>query len=331
MKSHQIESWALDVIERTLTGAPNEDSRVELKREWPEPPEKAARQIAGHANAARGASLLWLIGVDQRSGVVGVQHNELASWYSQINAQFEGLAPAMQDLNIPYNGVTVVALHFETDRVPFLVKNPAFGQQRGGPVEFEVPWREGTSTRTAHRSDLLSVLSPIAEIPEFEVLQGNLKIQDIGKEDLQQLVLELSLYVHKDSSDLLVIPFHQCSAWCNIERDDRQYPFDQIELSSPVELVDKQWIQTSKTIESTSTELLIHGPGAIELSAQTISSLRDTGVASLRHSVPIHISLQPSKSQYSIPIDVTLERRQNVPLIGETVMHYSNVWGLSWR
>ncbi len=79
MKSSLIEVWALSIIERINSRKPIEDSRVELKSEWIEP-QKSARQIAGHANTARGESILWLIGVDEDKGVVDVQQEELANW-----------------------------------------------------------------------------------------------------------------------------------------------------------------------------------------------------------------------------------------------------------
>lgn len=63
----QIESWASTVIAAVEAGQNSEDSRVELKAELPKDPRKAARLIAGHANAALDESLLWLIGVDEKS------------------------------------------------------------------------------------------------------------------------------------------------------------------------------------------------------------------------------------------------------------------------
>ena len=113
------------------------DSFLELKREWIPPNAKAARRIAGHANAARGENILWIIGVDEKEGVIGVNASELASWYSAVESSFNELVPRMLPLNIPVNGVIVVALLFETDRAPFVVKNPVHGVSGGDPVELE--------------------------------------------------------------------------------------------------------------------------------------------------------------------------------------------------
>jgi hypothetical protein len=87
MKPIQLESWALRIIECVQSAQPNEDSRVELKKEWPDPV-KAARRLAGHANSARGESILWLIGIDEKEGVTGITQNDLADWYAQVKSFF---------------------------------------------------------------------------------------------------------------------------------------------------------------------------------------------------------------------------------------------------
>src|SRR5262249_4597625 len=141
---------------------PIEDSRVELKAKWPDEPAKAARRIAGHANAARGEHILWLIGVDEVNGVSGADHQEMADWLAGVSKQFDGLAPRCYDLNVPTkNGKTVVALLFETNRAPFVVKNPYYGRRKDDPISLEVPWREGTKVRSAARSDLMLLLSDV--------------------------------------------------------------------------------------------------------------------------------------------------------------------------
>src|ERR1044072_7659881 len=166
MKSHEIESWAWRVIEQVRNGRPSEDSRVELKGEWPTSAQKAARRIAGHANAARGEPILWLIGVDENEGVRGVCNFEVSDWYSQVKAQFEGgVAPQLIILNINVEGQVVVALLFSTDRPPYVVKNAAYGSPGGGPVTLETPWRDGTYTRTAGRAELLHILTPMQALP----------------------------------------------------------------------------------------------------------------------------------------------------------------------
>ena len=57
MRIHEIETWVLQIVERVESEQPIEDSRIELKSDWIDPA-KAARQLAGHANAAHGDTLL---------------------------------------------------------------------------------------------------------------------------------------------------------------------------------------------------------------------------------------------------------------------------------
>ena len=136
MKPHQLETWVLKIIEN---GQPVEDSRVELKADWLLP-DKAARRIAGHANAARGAQILWLVGVDEEQGrVVGVNFNELSEWFEQVKSQFDGLCPDLYNINVSIDDKTIAALLFDTQRAPYVVKNPAFGTKHCGPVSLEVP------------------------------------------------------------------------------------------------------------------------------------------------------------------------------------------------
>src|SRR6266536_553496 len=61
MLSQHIEGRVLNLVERVLNGARIEDFRVECKGTWPSAA-KAARQIAGHANAARGEPILCISG-----------------------------------------------------------------------------------------------------------------------------------------------------------------------------------------------------------------------------------------------------------------------------
>jgi hypothetical protein len=52
-------------------------------------------------------------------------------------------------------------LYFEAQQVPYVVKNPVYGKENGGPVKREVPWRDATRVRSANHSDLILLLSPL--------------------------------------------------------------------------------------------------------------------------------------------------------------------------
>lgn len=186
------------IVEQVQSRQPIEDMRVEAKAEWIHHA-RAARRIAAHANTAHGEEILWLIGLDELRGVVGADAAEFSSWWSAVRACFDELAPiCIHHLNVAVDESIIVALVFETDRAPFVVKNPEFGKPAGGPVSLEVPWREGTATRSARRSELLRLLSVLQRLPNVEVLSGTLRSHTDRTEDERLstgLSVSLKLYV----------------------------------------------------------------------------------------------------------------------------------------
>ncbi|HVZ16349.1 MAG TPA: hypothetical protein VG897_04480 [Terriglobales bacterium] len=197
----EIEGWALRTIATVERGQAFEDSRIELKKTFPTDPKKAARRIAAHANSAMGEPILWLIGIDQSSGITGASSAELSSWFSGVKAEFDEVYPPMRDVVIHSRGKMVIALQFETDRAPYLVKNPS-----GGTIQREVPWREGTQTRTATRDELILILQPPAPIPSFEIISAHLAPS--GDAHLQA---SMRVYIVPRTNDRVTIPFHRCS------------------------------------------------------------------------------------------------------------------------
>jgi hypothetical protein len=144
MNHAQLENWVNEIVAAFKSGKSSEDDRLEMKTEWPTDFAKTSRQLAGHANAARGGQILWIIGLNQRAGTVtGADELELANWYPQLSAMFEGsLAPSVQTLAVPVEGgLRVVAMLFETDRAPYIVKT------ENRQCEWEIPWREGTHAK----------------------------------------------------------------------------------------------------------------------------------------------------------------------------------------
>jgi hypothetical protein len=207
----EIEAWARDVLDRVGRHQPIEDARVEVKGTWVDPV-RAARRLAAHANAARGANLLWLIGVDEVQGIVGADRVELSDWHAKVHSEFDELSPDMMPLNVPTPTGTVVALFFETDRAPYAVRNP-----QGGAVQIEVPWRDGNSTRSAHRSELLRLLVPLENLPVLELTTVRLDIGDVKAimgaevqaEQSVGWVLDAYIYVVPKTKDRIVIPLHR--------------------------------------------------------------------------------------------------------------------------
>ena len=217
VRLHEIENWARQTIRRAAAGGQQEDSLVELKAKWPEP-RWTARQLAGHANAAGGAPILWLIGVDQKEGVLGCENIEIGDWYNQLKAEFEGgVAPAL--LGHPtfeHEGKFVVPLLFTTDRPPYVVKNPARDTPKAGPFSLDVPWREGTAVRSAGRAELLRMLTSTPTLPSVELLRGQAVITPAQKvatnlldPERWLLSVEVELYVTPRGEETVVIPYHR--------------------------------------------------------------------------------------------------------------------------
>lgn len=177
MKPQEIELWAREIIESVLNCQPVEDSRIELKAQWIDPI-KAAPRLGGHANAARGENILWLIGVDERnSSLTNIDATEKGDWYKSVEKCFDGFAPRLLvDVNFKVNGNVIVALYFDSaTEAPYVVKNP-----KGGFPEYSVPWREGTDLRAARRENLLRILLPFYSFRNLlNELEFNLEISKI--------------------------------------------------------------------------------------------------------------------------------------------------------
>lgn len=201
MRRHEVERWVLDVVDLVRAGRQNEDSRIELKADWVDPRE-AARRIAGHANAARGAEILWVVGLDSTRGVIGARHEDLATWWPQVVSWFDGVAPDLeQDLVVPVDDSAVVGLLMSTAAVPFVVRNPDKGP------DLEVPWREGTRIRAARREDLVRLLSPVRSRPSFEVLAAEVILD--ARTNKATWVLTVVLYQDRPLESPAVIPYHR--------------------------------------------------------------------------------------------------------------------------
>ncbi|HOX37018.1 MAG TPA: hypothetical protein PL033_03430 [Candidatus Brocadiia bacterium] len=207
MRRPQIEHWALQIVEHVEKGNNVEDDLVEVKSKWPDDHHKTARQLAGHANAARGEPILFMVGLDEGNHkVTGADKEELANWWQQVSKHFKCAPPPMQTYNVPSGSAQIVVLYFETDAAPFVVAT-----KNGGQVESEVPWREGNSTRTATRSDLLKILVPTIKIPEVELLYAVVELIDEG--DTRRVVeLQAQFYVEPKSPEPVVFPNHRATA-----------------------------------------------------------------------------------------------------------------------
>lgn len=302
MRLTDIEYWALSVIDVVKLTQHIEDARVELKAEWPDP-EKAARRIAGHANAAAGDNVLWLIGVDEATGVIGADTVEFSNWWQQVVSQFSELSPTVTSVNIPIEGKLVVALLFETDRAPFVVKNPKFGSSGAGPVEREVPWREGTRVRSATRADLVRLLVPLNSFPTVEVQDCTVSIYQTNQDRIPcGWLVQMKLYVLPSNDRQLVIPYHYCSGYLQIEN-----------VLEMTELVDIRLSDGSRggtyrlddQVPAPSNEIIIQHPMQVTLYANANQALaKGTDYV---HEASIVLKLRPAGANRNLEINATLK------------------------
>lgn len=218
MRKIEIEAWALRAIDSVVAEQHTEDSRVELKAEWPNDPRRAARRIASHANAAHGEPVLWLIGVDEAGTVPGVVVTNMADWWQEVSRWFDELAPEFTDVVVTHQGASVVAMLFETDRAPFVVKTDG-----AGGVNREVPLRQGTRTDSISRSQLVRLLTPVARTPTIEVLTafltvsyGQLQGQPNWKEHWD---LRADLFVVQPQEQQSVFSDHRTAVTATLEGD----------------------------------------------------------------------------------------------------------------
>jgi hypothetical protein len=190
-----VERWTLSVVEGLLRGDRSEDSRVEFKRELRDDFLKLARRLAGHANAARGEPILWVVGVDEdkRQLTSAVLPTDAANLWQQVWSKFDGPHPEVVDVHVEFGGATLLALGFNCERVPYVV------QTGKDAPRLELPWREGTRVDSATRSQLIRVMLPAAKAPTVEVRRT---VVDHGG-------VSLVLFVVPPTPDPIMLPQHR--------------------------------------------------------------------------------------------------------------------------
>jgi hypothetical protein len=320
----EIEAWALRIVDQVGRQARIEDTRVELKSNWLDP-KRAARRLAGHANAARGSTILWIVGLDETTGVVGINSADFATWWAQVQSEFNELAPSVTDLVVPAQGKEIIALAFDTSRAPLVVKNPRFGNPGGGSVELEVPWRDGTSTKSATRSDLVRLLAPLLRVPEVTVLDGRLRVTQRGsRRDISDAStfertglnwhLSLDVYMNSGIGDVVVIPDHQCTATLKLLSRGQTLPMQNVKVLSRES---GQWnrpLSTNPTYQSPPIrhtiqrgvdQAIMEGPGPAQISASVLTD--EAGIVNFIDvpTVSADIWLRPVDA--SVPISLTFD------------------------
>jgi hypothetical protein len=264
VQNYEIEVVVANILRRVESGAPVEDdAHVELKREWPLNHADAARRIAAHANSARGAEVIWIIGADEKGrSVPGVVGMDPAAWFDQVAAHFESRwTPLLRTVVVPWRDVAVVTLVFDTEGSPYVVKRDGW---------LEVPWRGSTQTRSARRHELLQLLAPIARAPHVEPRSGRLALK-LSPSDIAPFVFSiwLELYVTPSDDRMVVLPFHRMRGSFRPHRRMNAVEFDHFAadirtgpLRAPAAPPPR-----APHIDATSDEVIITGPGRFRLRA----------------------------------------------------------------
>jgi hypothetical protein len=212
--------------------------------------------------------------------------------------------------------VTVAALHFETDRVPFVVKNPA-----GGKVSWEVPWREGTKTRSARRPDLLRLLSSRASLPDVEALSAELRAVR-AETPLVEWRLSVALYISPEADQRVAIPYHRCRANVEFDNPHIAIQFVNLKLAREQRFRPAQFVygatsfppaQTPAPPEYVSSEAIVDHPSRYILFAESMTT--DMLNAPTGQAVA-NIVLRPTNSETGVPVVLTLEPINEPELLG---------------
>ncbi len=319
--SLQLEARVLAIFDAVKSGTHVEDGLVELKSDWPDP-EPAARRLAAHANSARGEDVVWILGLDESSGVRHLSSVDLATWWPQVRSCFDDVAPTLSDLVVHTDDGPLQVLVFDTSLNPFVVKNAVYGKVGGGSIEREVPWREGTAVRSARRADLIRMLAPVTRLPEVEVLTASASVRarpaeaglgqaHDGLTAAEHLIWDfrLEMYVTPAMGDLAVLPLHRTrleyamddSAYVQVgNQESRYYAPTRMSRGSGLGW---QSIPDSASVETTSSEAIVHLPGRVNFRAQLWEPTRQlTPAVAIRLRLTVH----PIHTERSLQLEVDL-------------------------
>lgn len=285
----EVEATVHRVVDDLQAGRPVEDDRIELKRDWPEDFQRTARRVAGHANSAHQEPIIWIIGVDETArSVVGVSGSiDPASWSESLRAAFaEGWAPTVAWHNIPRDERTIVALVFNTEGAPYLV--------RLKDDVFEVPWRSATRIRSAKRQEIFSILSVPTLFPDFEILHAELIAHANRRVPPDEIVaftfrLTAMVYVTPRSDRHVFFPLHRTR--CAIKYDGEEDEIDIGHAYAHAEEGDPYVIADDK-------QVTFRGPGFV-----TLTSSAQIPVTSYPETAPmIRLLLSPAGATRSVEL-----------------------------
>ncbi len=266
MRRNELETKVLRLLRTCSFPTHIEDSTWELKSESSADPTRAARQLAGHANASRGEVIVWVFGVDEKRGVVGIEPFEVGVFLSQIEKSFASKMPELVSAVITeYDGKHIQILAFYTDEAPYLINNPMAGE-KGERADREVPWRVGDVTRSATREQLLRMLESAVSQPEVDLLGTRLRLVTNFEEGRYQAVryhVESKFYLIPRQDKPLIFPLYKMQMRM-LDQNGTSRMLHDFDLH-----VSKENGDRSSSLLITDDELIVSGPGLVRLTAVT--------------------------------------------------------------
>ena len=308
MRPRDVEAWALRVLDQINQGGRVEDTLVECKfQSDPEDAPRIARRLAGLCNAARGEPVLWLIGIKEDDGTRQDVTIDFAHWWSRVQARFDEIAPNPVNINVVTSGHTLLAIAFETDRAPFVVKHPDNDQK----VSRDVPWRDGTSVRSIKRNELFRILTLKSSMPCIEFIHGFLKFEfqydpacGIIQEEadaIKEINAVLSLYFVGDMKNWSVFPNHKTEASLEIEGcpnlSARRVSFGIRGLPMGVD---------SPFVKASENEVAVLGPGMVSLS----TTFKDEVLPNVNFDARYTLNIQGVEDEHKATLQVLFKRKQ---------------------
>ena len=144
-------------------------------------------------------------------GTFALPNEELANWLPQVSRYLDGAAPTCRVYNFNIEGKPLVLLHFHTVLRPFVAI-----RENG---DREISWRAGNLTRSATRSELLSLLVPTITRPRFEIVQAHITLE----RQSNFLNVGMEIYIIPTNGLRLAMPLHKCEI--RVESGGRSFSF----------------------------------------------------------------------------------------------------------
>ncbi|WP_459384538.1 hypothetical protein [Arthrobacter humicola] len=315
MRPIDLEAKVISAVDRIRGGQSAEHDLIECKRDWPQ--ENKARQLAGSLNRAGGDPVIYIIGIDEKTGAVhDISGTDVLEWWGQMTPKFDQLPPEMvRHISVPVGegGEHVMAVAFASDRAPYLVKTGSANPS------LEVPMREGTGTRTARRDELLRLLLPAVRLPRVVVLEADLKGHytppRMGRPNGEELKCfgNLRIYIEHEGEGATTFPAHGMRGQARINGEKFV-----LEITPPMETASVPTGTANFSFQRPSDGVTVTGPRAVSLRLSVRSLTPDHNpllIAANEIEIDLGLDVLHSIKPLKIRVSLTRETASNMRAI----------------